>query len=218
MALQEELVVVAGRQCHIVCGTDAPLCMVVKPLGPFEWRCLMEECLLTEQLAAIPFVMVAFDMDNLDSFRQPDWATRDFVVEQLMPEMRHRFDNIPVVLGGYSLRGLFALWCSTTGSCCDAVAAASPSLWAEWWADYADCHPPLSQYVYLSVGDTEDKTRKYPFCRMGECLRQQHGRNLISHPSGNCTLEWNAGGHFDHIELRKAKGWAWCINALLKKS
>ena len=138
-----------------------------------------------------------------------------FVANHLVPQIRQQFGHLPIVIGGYSLGGLFALWCSTQCDLFAAVNACSPSLWADWWEPYAEEHQPLVQYAYLSVGDTEEKTRKQPFARMGDCLRAQHQRHLRQLGEARCLLEWNKGGHFDQIELRKAKGFAWCINQLI---
>ena len=48
--------------------------------------------------------------------------------------MRH------IVLGGYSLAGLFAHWAVCKEECFDAVAAASPSLWIVAWKGFSDAH------------------------------------------------------------------------------
>lgn len=214
--MNEDIFISGQHSCHLILSDLQPKVVVVKPLGPFEWKCLMDECTLLSQQVSVPFAMVAFDMENLDSFRQPDAATLAFLTGELVPELRRRFGSVPLVLGGYSLGGLFALWSSTCTPIFDAVAACSPSLWADWWGGYAEEHPSLSRYVYLSVGDTEEKTRKMPFALMGDSLRAQHERHQQQLAPGSFTLEWNEGGHFADIEMRKAKGFAWCINKIFQ--
>lgn len=213
--MQEEIFQLSEHQCHLVLGNQAPRVLVVKPLGPFEWRCLMQECQLLQSLIRVPFAMCAFDMESLDSFRQPDFSTLQFLTSELVPALRDRFGDIPMVLGGYSLGGLFALWCVSQTSLFQAVAACSPSLWAEWWDDHAQNCPPRVRYAYLSLGLTEERTSKQPYCRMGDALRLQHQRHLVQFGPDNCALQWHPGGHFNQIEQRKAQGFAWCINHLI---
>ena len=213
--MQEEVINISTHRCHIISGNKTPQIVLVKPLGSFEWKCLLQECQLIAELCTVPFVLCAFEVDDMDSFRHPDTNTFNFLTEQLTPYLRLRFGQVSLVLGGYSLGGLFALWCSTLTDEFQAIAACSPSLWAAWWHDHALLNPPKAQYVYLSVGDTEEHTRKEPFCHMGNALRQQHQLLLSQLDYDHCTLEWNPGGHFNQIEIRKAKGFAWCINHLI---
>lgn len=215
--MNEEIIDIEGRNCHIFTDNRQPRALIIKPSGPFEWRCLAEECETIKGMTDMPFTMCAFDMDNLDSFRQPDNVTLNHITHAIVPMLRKRYGVIPIILGGYSLGGLFAMWASTTTDIFAAIAACSPSLWADWWDSYANVYPTQAQWVYLSVGDTEDKTRKSPFCRMGEVLRAQHQRVISQLGADQCTLEWNKGGHFDDIEQRKAKGYAWCLNKLMKE-
>lgn len=52
---------------------------------------------------------------------------------------------IKVIIGGYSLAGLFALWAGyQSDQPFDAVVAASPSVWYQDWLDYAAVHQPQS--------------------------------------------------------------------------
>lgn len=214
--INEVITEIGGRGCHLLTCGQAPKVVVVKPLGRFEWRCLTQECEILAQLVAVDFVMCAFDVEDMDSFRLPDVAMLAYLTDVLVPELRRQYPEQSMVLGGYSLGGLFALWCSTMTDLFSAVAACSPSLWAEWWPGHAQNHAPKCPWVYLSVGDTEEKTRKQPFCRMGDALRAEYQLLLSQVGAERCVLEWNQGGHFADIEMRKAKGFAWCINHLLE--
>lgn len=213
--MTSETIQITTHRCHLLQSHAQPKAIVVKPLGPFEWKCLEEEFCLTEQMAGQPIGMAAFEMDTLDSFRLPDPTTLGWITAQLLPMLKGRWDNAPMILGGYSLGGLFALWASTCTDEFTAVAAGSPSLWADWWGEYAAEHPSRAKWVYMSVGNTEDHTRKMPYALMGECLRKQHALNQQQLGTARCTLEWNEGGHFANIEVRKAKAFAWCVNHCL---
>lgn len=58
--------------------------------------------------------------------------TLRFLAEQAIPALKQQFalpENVRIILGGYSLAGLFALWASTQTALFSGVAAASPSVW-----------------------------------------------------------------------------------------
>ena len=62
--------------------------------------------------------------------------TLRFLTEQVIPTLEQRFhlpENVKIILGGYSLAGLFALWVSTQTDLFYGVAAASPSVWFPGW-------------------------------------------------------------------------------------
>ena len=130
----------------------------------------------------------------------------------MLPYIQDNLHPKSLILGGYSLGGLFALWSVTRTDAFEGVFAGSPSLWMEGWNEYADTHPLKVRYAYMSLGDKEECTRKQPFCIIGDRVRQQHKRHETQLGSDHCILEWNEGGHFNEIELRKAKGFAWLLN------
>ena len=74
----------------------------------------------------------------------------------------------PVILGGYSLAGLFALWAASQTDRFGAVVAGSPSLWAGNWPGYAAGHAMQARQVYLSLGDREERSRNKTFARVGD--------------------------------------------------
>ena len=73
----------------------------------------------------------------------------------------------PLIPGGYSLAGLFALWSVFRSDRFKAAAAASPSVWFRGWLDYAASHQPHADYVYLvhaqQIGN-EHKLRERKGC------------------------------------------------------
>lgn len=121
--------------------------------------------------------------------------------------------DIPVVLGGYSLAGFFSLWASYRTDRFSAVCAASPSVWFPGWMEYAEQHAPKARYIYLSLGDKEEKTRNPVMSTVGDCIRKQY--ELLGGPgSPKAALEWNQGNHFKDADLRTAKGFVWCLSKL----
>jgi predicted alpha/beta superfamily hydrolase len=120
-------------------------------------------------------------------------------------------ENIPhLILGGYSLAGLFALWAGYQTDRFEGIAAASPSVWYPQWIDYASEKKPLAKSVYLSLGDKEEKAKNPVMAQVGNALRKQH--ELLTEQKINTILEWNAGNHFVDSDKRMAKGFAWLIN------
>ena len=105
--------------------------------------------------------------------------TLRFLTEQVIPTLEQQFplpENVKIILGGYSLAGLFALWASTQTDLFYGVAAASPSVWFPGWMEFEQQHPIQAQHVYLSLGDKEERTKKC--CH--DC-----GRGIIS---ARCTV------------------------------
>lgn len=213
--MKEDIINIGGRVCHIISSlaitTDY---VIVKPLGEFEWRLLMTECEMIAQRSEVAFTMIAFEV--IESDLRPDGAehTYDYLCEVMMPYVREEYDGCRLILGGYSLGGLFALWCATRLDGISGVYAGSPSLWMDGWDEYADSHPVKAHVVYMGLGDKEEMTRKQPYTIIGDRVRRQHQRHLALMGSERCMLKWNDGGHFKDIELRKADGLAWVMNTI----
>lgn len=131
---------------------------------------------------------------------------------RLMPEVRAKYaisPDAPVILGGYSLAGLFCLWSAAQTDAFAAVAAVSPSVWFPGWRAYADQHALRSRVVYLSLGDREEKSRNPVLASVGDAIRREDAR--LSERGVRHTLQWNVGNHFQDAEKRCADGFAWCM-------
>ena len=137
--------------------------------------------------------------------------TLRFLTEQVIPTLKQRFalpENVKIILGGYSLAGLFALWASTQTDLFYDVAA-SPSVWFPDWMEFEQRHPIQAQHVYLSLGDKEERTKNTIMAAVGDNIRTLHSR--LTERGADCTLEWNSGGHFKDADLRTAKALQWVI-------
>ena len=138
--------------------------------------------------------------------------TLRFLTEQVISTLKQQFDlpeNVKIILGGYSLAGLFALWASTQTDLFYGVAAASPSVWFPGWMEFEQQHPMQTQRIYLSLGDKEEHTKNAVMAVVGDNIRTLHSR-LIER-GADCTLEWNSGGHFKDADLRTAKAFQWAM-------
>ena len=205
---------IGGRNCHVIGDIQNEVTVIVKPLGEFERLLIEDECRLISEMSSVPFCMVAFEVTEADLRPTGAEDTYQYLEKVLLPYIKDNMHPIRLILGGYSLGGLFALWSVTRTDAFDAVYAGSPSLWMEGWNEYADAHPLKVDYAYMSLGDKEECTRKQPFCIIGDRVRLQHKRHEAQLGSDHCILEWNEGGHFNEIEMRKAKGAAWIISHL----
>ena len=100
------------------------------------------------QLSGVPFVLATIELEDwmVDLMPWPDGnvsrepeagkhgqETLDYVLMSLIPELQKRYGQLPIILGGYSLGGLFALWASAQSDSFRAVAVASPSVWIKDW-------------------------------------------------------------------------------------
>ena len=139
-------------------------------------------------------------------------GTLRFLTGQVIPTLKQQFalpGNVRIILGGYSLAGLFALWASTQTALFSSVAAASPSVWFPGWMEFEQQNPIQAQCIYLSLGDREERTRNATMAAVGDNIRALH-RELAGRGK-NCTLEWNNGGHFKDTDLRTAKAFRWAM-------
>ena len=138
--------------------------------------------------------------------------TLRFLTEQVIPTLKQQFHlpkNVKIILGGYSLAGLFALWASTQTNLFYGIAAASPSVWFPEWMKFEQRHLMQAQRVYLSLGDKEEHTKNTVMAAVGDNIRALHSR--LAECGADCTLEWNSGGHFKNADLRTAKAFRWVM-------
>ena len=147
-----------------------------------------------------------------ESFGGDAADTLHFLTEQVIPTLKQRFalpENVRIILGGYSMAGLFALWASTQTNLFYGVAAASPSVWFPGWMEFERQRPIQAQRIYLSLGDKEERTKNIVMAVVGDNIRTLHSQ-LIAR-GADCTLEWNSGGHFKDADLRTAKAFRWAM-------
>lgn len=157
-----------------------------------------------------------------ESFGEGAGETLAFIEKMLIPEIMRRYKleedikDIPVILGGYSLAGLFALWSTYQEKSTVKFAAAagiSPSVWFPGWLEYMKTKQIQTKKVYLSLGDREEKTRNAVMRHVGSNIREMdswYGNN----EKIECVLEWNEGNHFRDVDVRCGKGFLWCMGKI----
>lgn len=135
--------------------------------------------------------------------------TLAYIEDVLLPCIRRAYGDMPCVLAGYSLGGLFALWAAYRTESFDGICAVSPSLWVRGWDAYAEGRVACADAVYLSLGDKEERARNVRMAAVGDCVRRQASRLTRQFTEGKTVFEWNRGGHFDDESGRMARGLAW---------
>lgn len=220
-----ETISISGRACT-VCADGEPRCLMLQPADSRELELLGKELQHIRTLTEVPFAFAAFEISDWNSELSP-WPappvfgrepfgsgagdTLSFIEGILIPELVKACSlssDIPVILGGYSLAGLFALWSAYSSDRFRAAAAVSPSVWFPGWLDFIDGRSPLAKSIYLSLGRKEEKTRSRIMSAVGDNIRRQYG--ALTALGTDTALEWNEGSHFSEPELRTAKGFAWC--------
>ena len=213
---------ISDRTCFLY-QDEAAKYLLIQPIDEHDLEVLDQEVEAIKELSDKPFSLVAFMIKDWNQELTP-WAappvfgkvpfgsgaekTLEFITSQLLPEVQ---ENIPhLILGGYSLAGLFALWAGYQTDLFEGIAAASPSVWYPQWIDFASVNKPLAKSVYLSLGDKEEKAKNPVMAQVGNAIRKQH--ELLTGQEINTLLEWNAGNHFVDSDKRIAKGFAWLQN------
>ena len=220
--------IINGRECFL---SDAinPKFILIQTLGNHERGIFDRTAELITETCGVPFVLAAFQVFDWDLDLTP-WhddaidrkaevgtktgETLGYVTESLLPALEADYGKLPVILGGYSLGGLFALWSSMQTDRFSAVAAASPSLWIKDWLAYAKDRPVKAGKVYLSLGDQEEHVKNRSIARVGDSVRGEYELLQAQLGRENCTLVWNPGGHFQDGDKRLASAFSWCIKAL----
>ena len=224
-AVTTQTMQIGNRPCRIYGETNADY-LLLQMTGEHEQQSIDHEVAAIAQsdrnflFAAVP---VESWNDALSPWEAPAvWGkqgfggkaadTLRFLTEQVIPMLKQQYPlpkNIKVILGGYSLAGLFALWASTQNDLFYGVAAASPSVWFPGWMEFERQRPIQAQRIYLSLGDKEEHTKNAVMAAVGDNIRTLHSR--LTERGADCTLEWNSGGHFKDADLRTAKAFQWVM-------
>lgn len=229
MAYNKEEFIVEGTRC-ISYSYEIPKYVLIQPVDEHDIKVLDREVELISNHVGENFLMVAFKISNWNNDLSPwnapavfgkdgfgDGAknTLSFIEDVLIDFICEKYqikNDIPLILGGYSLAGLFSLWSSYQSSGFNAIVGASPSVWFNGWEEFIVKNTPLSNVIYLSLGDKEEKTKNQIMARVGKAIQKQE--EVLNNRGIKTILEWNNGGHFQDSDIRLAKGFVWCINNL----
>ena len=226
MKVRKENFVIDSKKC-IGYITDTAKYLLIQPVDEHDIKVLdneVEEILKnTDEL----FSLIAFKIEDWNNELSPWEAppafgnksfgsgakdTLEFIESKLIPTVKEKYNlgvEIKFILGGYSLAGLFSLWSAYKSNTFSGIAAASPSVWFNGWGEFMNNNTPLSNTIYLSLGDSEEKTKNKVMSAVGDNIRKQE--ELLENDNINAILEWNKGGHFSNSDIRVAKAFTWCI-------
>ena len=227
--MKKNEMMICGKKCILYLNEDTEY-ILIQPVDENDISVLDNEVKHIEENTDRNFSLVAFKIEDWNSELTPwempllrgkgnfgDGATRtlEFIKNDLIPALSECINTgnneIKYILGGYSLAGLFSLWSGYQTDIFEGIVAVSPSVWYKGWIEYVEAGKPLSEKIYLSLGDTEEKTKHQILSKIGDNIRKQHE---ILENSGNVktVLEWNEGNHFQNPDIRTAKGFLWVIN------
>lgn len=227
----KETISISNKACMVYSDPE-PKILMIQPADSRELELLDREIRHIKTLTAAPFVFAAFEITDWNKELSPWNAppvfgnepfgggagdTLYFIEKSLIPEIISKYSlsaDIPVILGGYSLAGLFALWAAYTSERSQAAAAVSPSVWFSGWLDFITERSILAKSIYLSLGKKEEKSRNKAMASVGDNIRRQY--EMLTSLGISTTLEWNGGSHFTEPEIRTAKGFAWCCENVLR--
>ena len=227
--MKKNEMMICGKKCILYLNENTEY-ILIQPVDENDISVLDNEVKHIEENTDRNFSLVAFKIEDWNSELTPwempllrgkgnfgDGATRtlEFIKNNLIPAVSEYINienkEIKYILGGYSLAGLFSLWSGYQTDIFEGIAAVSPSVWYKRWIEYVGAGKPLSEKIYLSLGDTEEKTKHQILSKIGDNIRKQH-EILENSENVKTVLEWNEGNHFQNPNTRTAKGFLWVMN------
>ena len=227
--MKKDEMMICGKKCILYLNKDTEY-ILIQPVDENDISVLDNEVKYIEENTDRNFSLVAFKIEDWNSELTPwempllrgkgnfgDGATRtlEFIKNDLIPALSECINagnnGIKYILGGYSLAGLFSLWSGYQTDIFEGIAAVSPSVWYKKWIEYVETEKTLSEKIYLSLGDTEEKTKHQILSKIGDNIRKQY-EILEKSENVKTVLEWNEGNHFQNPDIRTAKGFLWVMN------
>ncbi len=227
--MKKNEMMICGKKCILYLNEDTEY-ILIQPVDENDISVLDNEVKHIEENTDRDFSLVAFKIEDWNSELTP-WempllrgkgnfgdgaaGTLEFIKNDLILAVSEYINienkEIKYILGGYSLAGLFSLWSGYQTDIFEGIAAVSPSVWYKGWIEYVEAEKPLSEKIYLSLGDTEEKTKHQILSKIGNNIRKQH-EILENSENVKTVLEWNEGNHFKNPDIRTAKGFLWVMN------
>lgn len=205
-----------------VFSDPSPKLLLIQPVDSHDMEEMDNEVAYIRSNCDVQFKLVAIQIKKWNEELTPWPAPPVFGkipfgngAEKTLNGIKELIDNdgskLPVILGGYSLAGLFALWAGTQHHF-DGIVAASPSVWYEHWLEFSKDNVMHAEHVYLSLGDKEYRSKTPIMATVNDCIHQQ--QEILEQQGTDCCLEMNPGNHFQDNGERTAKGFVWAIKRL----
>ena len=167
---------IGDRVCTVYSVDNAKV-LLIQPVDDHDIEMLDSEVSYIEENAGKSFILAAFKINDWNNELSPWQApavfgkngfgggagkTLEYVENALVPQIIEKYglaEDIPIIIGGYSLAALFSLWAVYNSDKFKACAAASPSVWFPKWIEYAQNNSPTASHIYLSLGNKEEKAK-----------------------------------------------------------
>ena len=225
--MKAETTVLAGRQCRYVLYPDRPVVFRGVPDDDWDVARLRKE---EESLAALQAGSFFFGVGEWNDVFSP-WPAKTragefgggaaetlrWLEENAIPYLRP-LTQAPLILTGYSLAGLFSIWCMSNTGAFAAYVSCSGSLWYPGWEEYSRTALAKARCaVYLSLGDRESRTRNPDLQRVEEATVAQSLTLVRDRNVRSSVLVMEPGGHFNEPDARLLRGIRWTLEHLTEK-
>ena len=135
------------------------------------------------------------------------------LTDSIIPAIKKEFGAEPeyMVIAGYSLAGLFAIYSLYKTDIFSRAVSASGSMWFPDFLEYIEKNDFVRKpdTVYFSLGDKEARTRNNLLStvevKTNEIYRHYKDNGI------DTVFELNPGNHFKDADIRLAKGIAWIL-------
>ena len=203
--------------------------ILIQPVDEHDMQLLDNEVKYISENTDKNFSLAAFKIEDWNSELTPwempllrgkgnfgDGAGKslEFIREKLIPNLvkfvNVQENNVKYVLGGYSLAGLFSLWCGYQTDIFAGVVGVSPSVWYKDWIDFVRNAELKANNVYLSLGKLEETSKHKILAKIGDNIRE-YSEILKNSGIEKSILEWNEGNHFRDSDIRMGKGFVWIL-------
>ena len=140
------------------------------------------------------------------------------LIDDIIPQVkRHIIDELNIKISyysiaGYSLAGLFALYCAYKTDLFKKVASASGSFWYPRFFEFIRENKISSSVckIYFSLGNKECKTKNEVMSTVeANTIKIE---KIYKEAGINTCYEENEGNHFKNVNLRLAKGIKWILD------
>lgn len=135
------------------------------------------------------------------------------LTDKIIPTVCDSMSSKPsyLVLAGYSLAGLFAIYAAYKTDTFSRIASALGSMWFPAFEDFSKTHDFIKKpdYIYLSLGDTEAKAKNKVLATVQD--KTEFLFELYKSLEIPVIFELNNGNHFKEAALRTAKRIKWIM-------
>ncbi len=137
----------------------------------------------------------------------------DKLIKDIVPTIKDNLVMAPekVIIAGYSLAGLFAVYSLYKTDMFSAAVSASGSMWFPDFMEFTSTNNFIKEpeKVYFSLGDKEAKTRNQLLSTVEKRTTQIYEK--YKNMEIDTVFEMNPGNHFKDADIRIAKGIAWAL-------